>query len=114
MEDEKEGDKVPDTFQRFWRESPEGSINFTALEVSFPLPIEAHSEATPLTYVLLFLKSPGLFGPPLVYPMRTGTLEMIGQLLSFLTLQKGVSVLNGRLTQTYFDEDQLYWTYFQF
>lgn len=34
MEDEKEGDKVPNTFQRFWRESPEGSINFTALKVS--------------------------------------------------------------------------------
>lgn len=50
----------------------------------------------------------------LLYPVRTGTLEMIGPLLSLLTLQKGVSVLNGRLTQTYLDEDQLYWTYFQF
>lgn len=88
MEEEKEGDKVPDTFQRFWRESPEGSVDFTALEVSFPLPTETHSEATPLASVLLFLKSPGLFGLPLMYPMRTGTLEMIGQFLSFLTLQK--------------------------
>lgn len=82
--------------------------------MSFLLPIETHSEATPLAYVLLFLKSPGLFGSPLVYPMRTGTLEMIGQFLFFLTLQKGVFVLKGRLTQTYFDEDQLYGTYFKF
>lgn len=48
MGEEKEGDKVPDTFQRFWKESPEGSVDFTALEVSFPLPTETHSEATPL------------------------------------------------------------------
>lgn len=121
----RQGDKVPGPFQRFWREGPEGgdscselacSTHVTGLEVSSPLPRETHFQKphTPLTHMLLFLKCSGLFDSPLMYIMRAGPWKWQENSCPSSSSKKGVLVLSGRLTQTYFDEELLYLIYLRF